>query len=58
MIKIFSTSNYQVEEEVNAWLKENYEKIEVTKISQSSCFNEAGRNVYVTVMIEYLNVEE
>lgn len=56
MIKIFSTHNYHVQEEVNKWLTENWEKIEVTKISQSSCFNDASRNVYVTVMIEYFEL--
>jgi hypothetical protein len=54
MIKIFSTYNYQVQEEVNEWLNENWEKIEVTNISQSSCFSD--RNVYVTVMIEYVEL--
>jgi hypothetical protein len=56
MIKIFSTYNYQVEEDVNKWLTENLEKIEVTKISQSTCFSDSSRNIYVTVMIEYFEL--
>jgi hypothetical protein len=52
MIKIFTTSHRDVEELVNNWLEENHSKIEVTKITQSTCFDKYY-GVQVTIMIEY-----
>lgn len=56
-IKIFSSQYYAVQEEVNKWIKENEEKIEVFKIKQSSCYNSNFSSVFVTVMIEYLELD-
>jgi hypothetical protein len=57
MIKIFTEQYYAVENSVNTWLKENEDigKVEVTKITQSSCFY-PGSTLYVTVMIEYIEL--
>jgi hypothetical protein len=55
MIKIFTEQYYAVENSVNTWLKENEDKVEVTKITQSSCFY-PGSTLYVTVMIEYVEL--
>ena len=59
MIKIFTGQYYSIENDVNEWLKENQNtgKIEVTKITQSSCNNLGDREeIYVTVMIEYIEL--
>lgn len=56
-IKIFTSQFYPVQEEVNEWIKENEEKIEVLKITQSSCYNSNFSSVFVTVMIEYLELD-
>jgi SHS2 domain-containing protein len=53
MIKIFTKSHRDVEELVNNWLEENHSKIEVTKITQSTCFDKYD-GVHVTIMIEYI----
>jgi cysteinyl-tRNA synthetase len=55
MIKIFTEQYYAVENSVNTWLKENEDKVEVTKITQSSCFY-PGSTLYLTVMIEYVEL--
>ena len=57
MIKMFTEPYYSVQNEVNEWLKENQNtgKVEVTKITQSSCFY-PGSTLYVTVMIEYIEL--
>jgi SHS2 domain-containing protein len=52
MIKIFTKSHRDVEELVNNWLEENHSKIEVNKITQSTCFDKYD-GVQVTIMIEY-----
>ena len=52
MIKIFTEQYYAVENSVNTWLEENEDKVEVTKITQSSCFY-PGSTLYLTVLIEY-----
>ena len=66
MIKIFTEQYYAIENSVNEWLKENEDtgKVEVTKITQSSCFYQiykewCGKSstVYVTVMIEYMELD-
>jgi hypothetical protein len=57
-IKIFTSQFYAVQEEVNEWIEENEEKIEVLKIKQSSCYNSNFSSIFVTVMIEYLELEE
>lgn len=56
MIKIFTEQYYAIENSVNEWLKENEDtgKVEVTKITQSSCY--INDMVYVTVMIEYIEL--
>lgn len=58
MIKLFTSQFYTIENDVNEWLKENEDtgKIEVTKITQSSCFYQSSTVVYVTVMIEYVEL--
>ena len=55
MIKMFTGQYYGIENDVNEWLKENEDtgKVEVTKITQSSCYRE---EIYVTVMIEYIEL--
>lgn len=55
MIKIFTEKYYAIENSVNTWLKENEDtgKVEVTKITQSSCYRD---EIYVTVMIEYIEL--
>ena len=55
MIKMFTGQYYGIENDVNEWLKENQNtgKVEVTKITQSSCYRE---EIYVTVMIEYVEL--
>lgn len=53
MIKIFSSPYHKIESEVNSWLDEMLNSIEVNKITQSSCSAPNGDRVYVTVMIEY-----
>jgi hypothetical protein len=55
MIKIFTEQYYAVENSVNTWLKENEDtgKVEVTKITQSSCYY-PDSTLYLTVMIEYV----
>jgi hypothetical protein len=55
MIKIFTEQYYAVENSVNTWLEENEDKVEVTKITQSSCFY-PGSTLYLTVMIEYVEL--
>ena len=57
MIKIFTEQYWVVENSVNTWLKENEDtgKVEVTKITQSSCFY-PGSTLYLTVMIEYVEL--
>ena len=55
MIKLFTGQFYTIENDVNEWLKENEDKVEVTKITQSSCFYQSS-TVYVTVMIEYIEL--
>lgn len=57
MIKIFTEQYYAIENSVNEWLKENEDtgKVEVTKITQSSCYK-SNDMVYVTVMIEYIEL--
>ena len=57
MIKMFTGQYYGIENDVNEWLKENQNtgKVEVTKITQSSCFYSSS-TVYVTVMIEYVEL--
>ena len=57
-IKIFTSQFYAVQEEVNEWIKENEKKIEVLKIKQSSCYNSNFSSIFVTVMIEYLEVDQ
>lgn len=56
MIKMFTGQYYGIENDVNEWLKENQNtgKVEVTKITQSSCYRE---EIYVTVMIEYMELD-
>ena len=58
MIKLFTSQFYTIENDVNEWLKENEDtgKIEVTKITQSSCFYQSSTVVYVTVMVEYIEL--
>ena len=58
MIKMFTSQFYTIENDVNEWLKENQNtgKIEVTKITQSSSYNVSSTTVYVTVMIEYVEL--
>lgn len=58
MIKLFTSQFYTIENDVNEWLKENEDtgKVEVTKITQSSCFYQSSTVVYVTVMIEYVEL--
>jgi hypothetical protein len=57
MIKMFTGQYYGIENDVNTWLKENEDtgKVEVTKITQSSCYH-TGSTVHVTVMIEYVEL--
>ena len=59
MIKLFTGQFYAIENDVNEWLKENEDtgKVEVTKITQSSCFYQSS-TVYVTVMIEYIKLKD
>ena len=59
MIKLFTEQFYAVENDVNEWLKENEDtgEVEVTKITQSSCFYQSS-TVYVTVMIEYIKLKD
>ena len=56
MIKMFTGQYYGIENDVNEWLKENQNtgKVEVIKITQSSCYRE---EIYVTVMIEYMELD-
>lgn len=56
MIKIFTQEYYSIENSVNEWLKENEDKVEVTKITQSSCVTSSSSTVQVTVMIEYIEL--
>lgn len=58
MIKLFTSQFYTIENDVNKWLKENEDtgKVEVTKITQSSCFYQSSTVVYVTVMVEYIEL--
>ena len=58
MIKLFTSQFYTIENDVNEWLKENEDtgKVEVTKITQSSCYK-SNDMVYVTVMIEYMELD-
>ena len=53
---MFTGQYYGIENDVNEWLKENQNtgKVEVTKITQSSCYRE---EIYVTVMIEYMELD-
>ena len=55
MIKIFTEPYYLIENSVNTWLKENAGKVEVTKITQSSCYRNSDQ-IYITVMIEYIEL--
>lgn len=59
MIKLFTEQYYAIENSVNEWLKENEDtgKVEVTKITQSSCLTSSSSTVYVTVMIEYMELD-
>lgn len=59
MIKLFTGQFYAIESDVNEWLEENEDtgKVEVTKITQSSCFYQSS-TVYVTVMIEYIKLKD
>lgn len=59
MIKLFTGQFHFVNSDVNEWLEENEDtgKVEVTKITQSSCFHQSS-TVYVTVMIEYIKLKE
>ena len=53
MIKLFTSQFYTIENDVNEWLKENEDtgKVEVTKITQSSCNGLGDREeIYITVM--------
>jgi hypothetical protein len=54
MIKIFTEPDYTIGDSVNTWLKENEDtgRVEVTKITQSTCFDKYY-GVQVTIMIEY-----
>jgi hypothetical protein len=58
MIKIFTEPYYTVGDSVNTWLKENEDTVEVTKITQSSCYRNSGgtSQIYITVMIEYIEL--
>ena len=58
MIKLFTSQFYTIENDVNEWLKENQNtgKVEVTKITQSSSSNVSSSTVYVTVMIDYVEL--
>ncbi len=56
-IKMFTSQFYPVQEEVNECIKENEEKIDILKIKQSSCYNSNFSSVFVTVMIEYLELD-
>ena len=66
MIKLFTGQFYTIESDVNEWLEENEDtgKVEVTKITQSSCFyqrhqyQDRSSTVYVTVMIEYIKLKD
>ena len=55
MIKIITEPYYSIENSVNTWLEENEDKVEVQKITQSSCFY-PGSTLYLTVMIEYVEL--
>jgi D-alanyl-D-alanine dipeptidase len=55
MIKIITEQYYSIENSVNTWLKENEGKVEIQKITQSSCYH-TGSTVHVTVMIEYVEL--
>ena len=55
MIKMFTEQYYSIENSVNTWLKENEGKVEIQKITQSSCYH-TGSTVFVTVMIEYVEL--
>ena len=57
MIKIFTEPYFLIENSVNTWLKENEDtgKVEVTKITQSSCYRNSDQ-IYITVMIEYIEL--
>lgn len=56
MIKIFTEQYYAIENSVNTWLEENEDRVEVTKITQSSCITSSSSTVQVTVMIEYIEL--
>jgi hypothetical protein len=53
MIKIFTEQYYAIENSVNTWLEENEGRVEVQRITQSSCYRE---EIYVTIMIEYIEL--
>ena len=53
MIKIFTEQYYSIENSVNTWLEENEGRVEVQRITQSSCYRE---EIYVTIMIEYIEL--
>jgi hypothetical protein len=56
MIKIFTEQYYSIENSVNEWLEENEGKVEVQRITQSSCITSSSSTVQVTVMIEYIEL--
>jgi hypothetical protein len=56
MIRIITEQYYAVENSVNTWLKENEGKVEIQKITQSSCVTSSSSTVQVTVMIEYVEL--
>jgi len=55
MIKIFTEPDYTIGDSVNTWLKENEDTVEVTKITQSSCYRNSDQ-IYITVMIEFIEL--
>jgi hypothetical protein len=59
MIKILTEPDYTIGDSVNTWLKENEDtgRVEVTKITQSSCYRNSDQ-IYITVMIEFIELEE
>ena len=56
MIKIFTEQYYAIENSVNTWLEENEGRVEVQRITQSSCITSSSSTVQVTVMIEYIEL--
>ena len=56
MIKIFTEQYYAIENSVNTWLEENEGRVEVQRITQSSCITSSSSTVQVTIMIEYIEL--